>query len=331
MLRSDSLILNAKVDTGGSFSAGVHRFPEMFRAAGVSLDAKFEVTPGGKKEKSLERALLGLDDGAGGEDNTLSVGWEDGLSLEAALHPKRTAGKLNLIVTLPVGKDRDFVQRSDQAGRLASFLASAFPVAEMFAVRSGGSKLRICPHPPLAITPWQMVFVSERSVAGSYDDPRAFWNAGWERREDFASGSLLVRGEFVDDDVAYLERVVPMQWKLARAAKAGLTKYFRPVYEDEVEAIYRQGESVLHPSGYVEGQRLAEFTCYVGADEHIPGWEIYGLWGIRKEGKLSDGRAVDTVRVVFADRDMALRERRPLLDIGARVFYDYTSITEITE
>ena len=35
----------------------------------------------------------------------------------------------------------------------------------------------------------------------------------------------------------------------------------------------------------------------------------------------SRGRPVDTVRIVFLEEWMARRERRPLLDVGARVFF----------
>jgi hypothetical protein len=40
-----------------------------------------------------------------------------------------------------------------------------------------------------------------------------------------------------------------------------------------------------------------------------------------KARKDRDGHPVDTVRVVFAEEWMAHRERRPLLDVGARVYF----------
>ena len=47
------------------------------------------------------------------------------------------------------------------------------------------------------------------------------------------------------------------------------------------------------------------------------------LAALLRSGRLTDGRPLKEVRVVFADEAMARRERRPLLDNGVRVrFYD---------
>jgi hypothetical protein len=54
---------------------------------------------------------------------------------------------------------------------------------------------------------------------------------------------------------------------------------------------------------------------------HIQGWEIYNVSELIEVEKLEDGRPVDTVRIVFLNREMAEREKRPLLDIGAQVWY----------
>ena len=54
---------------------------------------------------------------------------------------------------------------------------------------------------------------------------------------------------------------------------------------------------------------------------HVLIQEIHEVRALVKAKKDREGRPVDTVRVVFAEEWMARRERRPLLDVGARVFF----------
>jgi hypothetical protein len=49
--------------------------------------------------------------------------------------------------------------------------------------------------------------------------------------------------------------------------------------------------------------------------------EIHEVRALVKAKQDRVGRPVDTVRVLFAEEWMARRERRPLLDVGARVFF----------
>ena len=49
--------------------------------------------------------------------------------------------------------------------------------------------------------------------------------------------------------------------------------------------------------------------------------EIHEVRALVKAKQDREGRPVDTVRIVFLEEWMARRERRPLLDVGARVFF----------
>ena len=64
------------------------------------------------------------------------------------------------------------------------------------------------------------------------------------------------------------------------------------------------------------------FGVLVEIDEHVPGWEVYDIANLFWEGKLADGREIEQVRIVFPNREMAEREKRPLKDVGAKVCYE---------
>lgn len=65
---------------------------------------------------------------------------------------------------------------------------------------------------------------------------------------------------------------------------------------------------------------IVEFSCVLFRGEHINGWEIFALFNIVENGKLSDGSTVSTVQIVFEECWAARQEKRPLLDIGCKVF-----------
>ena len=56
-------------------------------------------------------------------------------------------------------------------------------------------------------------------------------------------------------------------------------------------------------------------------DQYIQGWEIFKIWIMLNKGQMKDGKEVETVRVVFVDKEKAEREKQPLLEGGAKVIY----------
>jgi hypothetical protein len=132
---------------------------------------------------------------------------------------------------------------------------------------------------------------------------------------------LVSRAMTAVDDLAFLSLALPQAWILARAAKAGQTVYgLQAPAADEVD-IYKSGVPRLEPVGYIEALGLAEYTCFLEPDQEITGWEIERLHRILRDGKFADGRPVAKVRVSFPSRDMAEREKRPLLDGGVEVIF----------
>lgn len=127
---------------------------------------------------------------------------------------------------------------------------------------------------------------------------------------------------------------------LARIAKPNRTNYltpgkvpaaFAPWWEyGDIIADERAGYPALSFVGYAPPTRTIEYAGFCtntdiakgGPDpRHVLIREIHEIRSLLKAKKDREGRPVDTVRVVFAEEWMARRERRPLLDVGARVFF----------
>ena len=180
--------------------------------------------------------------------------------------------------------------------------------------------LSIPPDPPLAGNRNTLIVTTQLEVEQNYDYPEAFFSA-WDNIEQYGDKYLLMRGLDYSDDVSFLSHTIHHQWAMARSAKPGLTKYFLARPKPEEIPIIQTEESYLNIVGYIPSQKVVEYTCWVDPDFHIQGWEIYNIWELIQDKKLEDGSPVDTVRVIFLNREMAEREKRPLLDIGAQVWY----------
>ncbi|MBZ0121825.1 MAG: hypothetical protein K8H88_32835, partial [Sandaracinaceae bacterium] len=131
--------------------------------------------------------------------------------------------------------------------------------------------------------------------------------------------ALCVRALDAADGPTLLERIQDSQWALVRAAKPGRTKYWFPRPTDREKPIYRRGERHLQVVGHDPRTGLMELSCVLGPGEHIQGWEIDDLRFAIHSKRIKRRKLTET-RVVFLDREAAEREKRPLLDIGARVF-----------
>jgi len=172
------------------------------------------------------------------------------------------------------------------------------------------------------------VHVSE--VEESYDDPDAFWNAGWTIHAERDGNRLLVRELDAVAGGDYLRRIIDHQWDMARAAKPGENAYESPDVAPDEKDIFFAGDARLHAVGYDKGEKLIEYSCALNPGEHIQGWEIYALLDIVEQQQAPDGSPVETVRIVFLDESAARQEKRPLLDIGCRV-YHYDEAGELHE
>ncbi len=236
---------------------------------------------------------------------------QDGMAF-ASLNLRRLTRKADNAATLVAFQDRCSALAQELLGRVG--LYSVDLVAE-----DGG--LRCLPEVPLVEGASHLVATNQDEVEASYDQPEAFWNADWVRVAERDGQILMKRAMDVVCGPEYLARVLGGQWAMARAAKPDLTRYERPEVDPAEKKIFEAGAARLEPVGYSAAEQLLEYSCVVQEGEHLPGWEIYSLANIVEQGRTSDGRGVKTVRVVFLDEESARREKRPLLDVGCKVFF----------
>lgn len=240
-------------------------------------------------------------------------------------------GRYSLRMSKTVGADRhgemlDFIAKATEVCR---YLLQHGGMEQVTLFREGGG-LACVPDVPLVDTTSHVALVTEQQVDAAYDDSQAFWNSGWDASETYGEKRLLLRGLDVLAGPDYLAKIQPHQWAMARAAKAGLTEYYLPQVEPEEDEVYRSGSATLDIVGHLAGENLIELSCAAEPGQHIKGWEIIDLLGLLESGALPDGRQVDVVRVVFLECASARQEKRPLLDIGAKV-YCYDDAGELIE
>lgn len=169
----------------------------------------------------------------------------------------------------------------------------------------------------------RLMFHPER-VPNFYRDPSVFWNS-WDKRESKGDRLLVSRTIHSGTVREYQESVYPRIWELARNAYPGHCKYytpdFAPKFKDEELELFNHGERCLSWIGYDPENHIIEASCYTEEGVHIPSFEILELFTIINKKQMPDGRPVNTLRVVFPSKEMALREGVPLIDIGAKVIY----------
>ena len=229
----------------------------------------------------------------------------------------------------------------NHAIEFAERLAARAPVKHVILYRGSGNSY--IPDAPLVSSEAHMISATPELVRANYDDPEIFWDSDyetmgkWHTVEKHGDIYLLTRSLGMDwylKNSGFNKSILPHQWKLIRAAKPGLVKYFYPRFDSEEREIFYAGEQRLYYVAYLEEKKLVEYSCYLGAkDEHVQGWEIFELWNVLDDGHFKDGRKVETIRVMFGERWMAEQEKRPLLDIGVKVMCadDAGKEVEITE
>ena len=196
------------------------------------------------------------------------------------------------------------------------------------AVERQGDAAACVPFVPIAKTRRPLVVTTDAEVAEAYERVDEFWAAGWEVQR-FADQRLLTRCQNAVSKADVLRETQDYQWQMARAAKAGRTKYATPVVTPEEKPMYEAGEPRLQPVGRNRQTGLVEYSCVLQQGEHLRGFEIYYLRSLVANKKMQDGTPVSAVQVVFLEQWMAQCEKRPLLDNGVQVFYEDSSTGDL--
>lgn len=176
------------------------------------------------------------------------------------------------------------------------------------------------PSPPIARN-FSAVVTTRAEVEAAYDDPDAFWQT-WEGVEWFGEQALVHRAMGAVYHEQWLQRVVPGNLALTRIAKPKLTHYGIARVHPWERVFYGAPARRLQAGGYHPQKHIALFTCWLGPNEHLCAADIATAGGLLEKGADADGRPIAEVHVQFGRHEMAVRERRPLLDRGVRVFYD---------
>ena len=212
--------------------------------------------------------------------------------------------------------------------------------------RHPSSSTSFVPLPPIARSN-HLVTTTEAEVADAYDGPTFFWKT-WENVEEIGDVRLCTRGLEDLDEVSWLARTVEDTMQLVRLAKPGKTLYTKPYWDDDFRPWWEYGDiqnekagyPALAPLGYDEATKTVELTGFItktplraGGKEprHVLILEIYDLRALVKGKKDRQGRPVETVKIIWPEEWMAVSERRPLLDNGARVFYTDRKTKDLVE
>ena len=226
----------------------------------------------------------------------------------------------------------DATARSAVIQRLATMTRSLLEAGVLSGARTDwiGAGSQCLPVLPIVGMRSQLVVTDEARVAQDYDWPEAFWDA-WDSTQAFGNRRLLLRAAAAATGEQFLEQSLDGHWAMVRAAKGGRTEFTLPQPTETEHPIYRRGSRAMQTVGYHPQEQCLELACGIQPGKHVNGWEIFDLWSALAEGKLPDGRSLRAAHVVFLERTVAEQEKRPLLDVGARVFYQDSSTGEDVE
>lgn len=242
-------------------------------------------------------------------------------------------GRWDVKVTAPEPPPQDCLDAMTALTRAALALP-AFVHAEL--QRLPGGATAFMPSPPIAGMN-HVVTTTEAEVADAYDDPAIFWKA-WTNVEKHGELRLCTRALDALEEEDWLEDTHLSTMELARAARPKRTQYQNAVWLDWTQPWWafgdiqdeRAGYPALKPASYDSEAGIVEYTGFItkrplregGADpRHVLIAEIHAVRKLLVFNKTPDGQPVRVVRVVFAEEWMAWQERRPLLDVGAEVYF----------
>lgn len=310
------------------FRAFVRRLLALISDAGLPAITDWQnATVGNGRPGQLEAAIEALPRTARESPDGpvfLQFGTAEGFFGSAKFHPQwsdRALATANLQWILRSGDDlATLVEFQRRCVDVCRDLLLEFHLHSADLRPIGGGAVCV-PDVPLVDMNSHVVVINESEVNQAYDAPEAFWKAGWSEVAKSDGQHLLARDLDVVAGPEYLSRIIDCQWAMARAAKPGETGYRSPDVLPEEEPIFRAGEKTLHFVGYAPAGRLAEYSCALTRGRHVLGWEVYALLNIVEGKAMPDGSPVETVRIVFLDEGAARQEKRPLLEVGCRVFH----------
>lgn len=230
------------------------------------------------------------------------------------------------------------------AGRFAEALARNRLAHSTVSIRREDTGLDFVPTPPIARHN-HAIETDEASVAAAYENPALFWRQ-WDQVHKIGAKRLCIRALDAVELPNWLARTFAGTMDLARDARPNLTEHGAPrkKWDPQLRAFWEPGPYSEEKAGmpalslvrYDAATKTLQYSGFIDkSDEHghVLAKELSDLWTVFFDDADDQGRPVAAVHVTFLDEWMARQERRPLRDIGARVFYLNKSGTavEITD
>lgn len=179
--------------------------------------------------------------------------------------------------------------------------------------------MRAAPDPPCSPALAHVMLLRASDVEPFYGSFDRLAEHGWSL-ETCPHGMLATRASLAWDELEFVRETMHHQRALARIAPPRATKYYALNMSEPVRRFYASPPATLR-AAYLEAEQAAIYTAVLAPDAHVQGWEIDAIDQIVVDRALPDGRPVAEARVIFPDRATAEREKRPLLDVGARVLF----------
>ena len=164
--------------------------------------------------------------------------------------------------------------------------------------------------------------VSEPEILEHYRSIAEFL-APWDGYTQRGKRYLVHRGLDCETERAFTEHQRDRCWSWCRAAKPGFTRFYRVsgAMQPWEQQWWDTGDPTLSWIGTHAPSGRCEFSAFVPPGQHILPREIYRVRAVVR-GKLDEhGTPVTDVRVVFPNRQMAVAEGIPLMDVGASVYF----------
>lgn len=318
MILPDYLILQTRW-SGISLSEAIESYLDALQSAGFPEVANWQLPSQAEQRSGNVNAFLeGLGNGKANTIENASFRLKDGSSF--SFFPFDQSWTCELYLKVDKKNSTGTIRHLAATTTLCrTALNQGGP--QLGSLRRQGGGADYFPQVPIVDKKTHLIVCSDAEIESKYDDPTRFHEAGWSAVESYGDRHLFLRAMRAVSSQDFAREIMESQWALARIAKPGLTRYFWPDPMEEELEVYRTGKPVLERVGYLPDEKLLEYSCYLEPGDHVRGWEVYDIRAIIETGELGDHK-VERVRVVFYAQEMAEQEKRPLLDVGAEVYYE---------
>lgn len=184
--------------------------------------------------------------------------------------------------------------------------------------QAGGKCL---PDLPLAGDATHLVVCANQQIEDAFTDPAVF-TRGWDLVEAYDGMRLCLRAMSALRNPAFLQHVLKRHMAMARAARAGLTRFYAPQFEPGELDILEAGDQTLTGVGYNAREQIYEFSGHAPQGTELRCIDLLMARKIVSTGKVEGGGPVREVRAVFMDEEQATRSAKLLQEAGVHCYWE---------